>query len=312
MRIFVAGATGAIGQHLVSRLVAAGHQVTATTRSQAKAAGLAAQGAIPAVVDGMDRDGVLRAVRDAKPDVIVHEMTALTSLASVRSFRKFDRTFAATNELRTKGTEYLLEAAGENNVTRFIAQGYTGLNNERAGGLVKTEADPADQHPLAATRESMAAILHVEEVVPASAPHGIVLRYGSFYGPGTSDAILDAVRGRKMPVIGSGAGVWSFIEVTDAAAATVAALTAGEPGIYNVVDDDPAPVRDWLPYLAQCLGAKKPMHVPAWLGRLAAGDVILTQMTQVRGSSNAKSKRELGWQPAYPSWRDGFREWAKA
>jgi nucleoside-diphosphate-sugar epimerase len=307
MRIFVAGATGAVGQHLVPSLVAAGHQVTGTTRSQAKAARLERQGATPAIVDGLDREGVRKAVAAAQPDVVIHQMTALTSM---KSFRKFDAEFAATNELRTRGTDYLLEAAGEAGVSRFIAQSYAGWNNERAGGLVKTEADPLDPHPLAPTVQSMAAIRHVEETVPAAG--GLVLRYGSFYGPGASDVLLDVVRKRRMPIVGGGTGVWSFTEITDAAAATVAAISNGAPGIYNVVDDEPAPVSAWLPYLARCLDAKPPMHIPAWLGRIAAGEVIVAQMTQVRGSSNEKAKRELGWTPRYPSWRDGFPAWVKS
>jgi nucleoside-diphosphate-sugar epimerase len=308
MRIFVAGATGAVGQHLVPALIQAGHQVTATTRSTAKAQRLHETGATPAVLDGLDRDAVLRAVNDAKPDVIMHQMT---SLASMHSFRKFDQEFAVTNELRTKGTDYLLEAAGAAHVHRFIAQSYIGWNNARTGTLVKTEDDPLDPHPLAATVQSMRAIRHVEDVVP-KAPGGIVLRYGSFYGPGASDVLLDLVGKRRMPIVGSGAGVWSFTEITDAAAAAVAAITNGEPGVYNVVDDEPAAVADWLPYLAECLHAKRPMRLPAWLGRLLAGEVILAQMTQVRGSSNAKAKRDLAWQPAYPSWRDGFPAWVQA
>jgi 2-alkyl-3-oxoalkanoate reductase len=306
MRIFVAGATGAVGQHLVPSLIAAGHQVTAATRSQAKAAALQGQGATPAIVDGLDRAAVLAAVKAAGPDVIVHQMTAL---ASMRSFRKFDTEFAVTNQLRTRGTDYLLEAAEAAGVKRFVAQSYIGWNNARTGGLVKTEEDPLDPRPLAVTSQSMAAIRHIEDVVPKAG--GIVLRYGSFYGPGASDALLDLVSKRKIPVVGGGAGVWSFTEITDAASATTAAITRGEPGIYNIVDDDPAPVADWLPYLASCLGAKAPRNVPAWLGKLAAGDVIVRQMTQVRGSSNAKARRELGWVPGYPSWRDGFPAWVK-
>jgi nucleoside-diphosphate-sugar epimerase len=306
MRIFVAGATGAVGQHLVPGLIAAGHEVTATTRSAAKGARLRDQGAKPVVVDGLDRPGVLAAVKAAKPDAIVHQMTAL---ASMKSFRNFDTEFATTNELRTKGTDYLLEAAADNHVERFIAQSYIGWNNPRTGGLVKTEADGLDPHPLPKTVRSLAAIRHVEESVPSAG--GIVLRYGSFYGPGASAVILDAVRKRRLPVIGSGAGVWSFTDITDAAAAAIAALNAGNPGVYNVVDDDPAPVADWLPYLARCLRVKAPLHLPVWLGRLVAGDTVVAQMTQVRGSANEKAKRELAWEPKFPSWRDGFPVWVR-
>jgi 2-alkyl-3-oxoalkanoate reductase len=307
MRIFVAGATGAVGQHLVPALLKAGHQVTATTRSTAKAEALHRAGATPAVLDGLDRTAVIKAVTDAKPDVIMHQMTAL---ASLRSLRKFDQEFATTNELRTKGTDYLLEAAEANQVGRFIAQGYTGWPNARTGGPVKTEDDPLDANAILGTSQSLHAIQHVERVVPEAG--GIVLRYGSFYGPGASDALLDLVRKHRLPIVGSGAGVWSFTEVTDAASAAVAAIGNGEPGVYNVVDDEPAPVREWLPFLAECLHAKRPMHVPAWLGRLLAGEVILAQMTEVRGSSNAKAKRDLAWRPEYPSWRDGFPAWVQA
>ena len=304
MRIFVAGATGAVGQHLVPSLIASGHQVTATTRSGAKAARLQGHGATPAIMDGLDRESVLTAVKAARPDVIIHQMTALASLTS---YRNFDKAFAGTNELRTKGTDYLLEAAADANVTRLIAQSYIGWNNERAGGLVKTEADRLDPDPPASAVQSLAALKHVEQVVPAHG--GIVLRYGGFYGPGASDALLTLVRKRRVPVIGSGAGIWSFINVTDAAAATVAAVTEGEPGIYNVVDDDPAPASAWLPYLAECLHAKPPRHVPAWLGKIVGGEVIAIQMTTARGASNEKAKRELGWLPKYSSWRDGFTVW---
>jgi len=308
MRVFVAGATGVIGQYLVPGLVAAGHEVTGTTRSPAKATELQRAGATPVIVDGLDRRAVLDAVKAAQPDVIVHQMTAL---ASMRSFRNFDKEFAGTNELRTKGTDYLLEAAREAGVRRFIAQSFNGWNNARTGGPVKTEEDPMDPDPVPSTRQSMAAIRHVEETVPGAVPEGLVLRYGMFYGHGASDSMLEIVRKRQMPVIGGGTGIWSFAEVSDAAAATAAAVTRGAPGIYNVVDDEPAPVAHWLPYLSECLGVKPPMHAPAWLGKLLAGELVVSLMTQARGSSNAKAKRELGWTPRYPSWRDGFPEWAK-
>ncbi len=309
MRVFVAGATGAIGQYLVPSLVAAGHEVTGTTRSTAKAAALQAAGVTPVIVDGLDRSAVLDAVKAAQPEVIVHQMTAL---ASMRSFRNPDKEFAVTNELRTRGTDYLLEAAQQAGTRRFIAQSFTGWNNARTGSPVKTEDDPLDPNPVPSTRHSMAAIRHVEETVPGAVPEGLVLRYGGFYGHGASDSMLDIVRKRQMPVIGGGTGIWSFCEVTDGAAATAAAVTRGAPGIYNIVDDDPAPVREWLPYLAQCLGVKAPMRAPAWLGKLLAGDLVVSLMTQVRGASNAKAKRELGWAPRYASWREGFPVWVKA
>jgi nucleoside-diphosphate-sugar epimerase len=309
MRVFVAGATGVIGQYLVPSLVAAGHEVTGTTRSLAKAADLQRAGATPVIADGLDRQAVLDAVKAAQPDVIVHQMTAL---ASMSSFRNFDSQFAVTNELRTRGTDYLLEAARQAGTRRFIAQSFIGWNNARTGGPVKSEQDPLDPDPLPATRQSMAAIRHVEETVPGAVPEGLVLRYGSFYGHGASDSMLEVVRKRRMPVIGGGTGIWSFCEVTDAAAATAAAVTRGAPGVYNIVDDEPAPVRQWLPYLSQCLGVKRPMNAPAWLGRLLAGQLVVSLMTEARGSSNAKAKRELGWAPRYASWREGFPEWTRA
>ncbi len=309
MRVFVAGATGVIGQYLVPSLVAAGHEVTGTTRSPAKAAQLKRAGATPAIVDGLDRQAVLDAVRAAQPDVIVHQMTAL---ASMRSFRHFDKEFAVTSELRTKGTDYLLEGARQAGTRRFIAQSFIGWNNARTGSAVKSETDPLDADPVPSTRQALAALRYLEETVPTAVPEGLVLRYGPFYGHGSSDSMLDVVRKRQMPVIGGGAGIWSFCEVTDAAAATLAAVTRGEAGLYNIVDDDPAPVHEWLPYLAACLGAKAPMHAPAWVGKLLAGELVVAMMTEARGTANAKAKRELDWAPGYPSWRDGFPVWAKA
>jgi nucleoside-diphosphate-sugar epimerase len=297
-----------VGKPLVSALTAAGHEVTGTTRSPARAAELATLGATPVILDGLDRRAVIDAVKAAQPEVIVHQMTALTSL---RSFRNFDKQFAVTNELRTKGTDYLLEAARQAGTRRFIAQSYVGWNSPRTGRRVTTEEDPLDPDPLPSTRQTMAAIRHVEETVPGAVPEGLVLRYGMFYGHGASEAMLDVVRKRQMPVIGGGTGIWSFCEVTDAAAAAAAAVTRGAPGIYNVVDDDPAPVREWLPYLAQCLGVKPPMHAPAWLGALLAGRLVVMLMTEARGAANEKAKRELGWAPGYASWRDGFPAWVK-
>jgi 2-alkyl-3-oxoalkanoate reductase len=304
MRIFVAGAAGAIGQHLLPQLTAQGHQVTATTRSPAKLELLRGLGAEPLVVDGLDAAAVGEAVARSEPEVVVHQMT---SLAGVLSLRRFDKEFAATNRLRTDGTDHLLAAAAAAGARRFIAQSYTGWPNVRAGGPVKSEDDPLDPAPPAAQRESLAAISRLERVVPSAAPmQGIVLRYGSLYGPGASDAVFSLIRKRRVPIIGDGAGIWSFLHVYDAATATVAALDRGEPGVYNIVDDEPASVAEWLPFLAQAVGAKAPRRLPAWLGRLAAGEVVVSMMTQIRGSSNAKAKRELGWRPAWPSWRQGF------
>jgi len=306
MRVFVTGATGALGRHLVPGLVAAGHEVTATTRTPDKVAQLREAGAEPVIVDGLDREAVITAVLGAAPEVIVHEMTAL---ASLRSLRNFDREFAATNELRIRGTDNLLAAAAEAGTRRVIAQSYTGWPNERSGGPVKTEDDPLDPRPIRSTVQGLAAIRHVEEAVPAGAPEGIVLRYGGFYGPGASEPLLDLVRKRQVPVIGGGTGIWSFIEITDAAAATLAAVDRGEPGVYNITDSDPAPVADWLPYLARAVGAKPPLRVPAWIGRVLAGELVVMQMTTMRGSSNEKARKELGWEPRYGSWREGFRAW---
>jgi len=304
MKVFVAGAAGAIGRQILPQLAARGHQVTATTRSPGKAAILRELGAEPVVVDGLDAVAVGEAVARAEPEVVIHQMT---SLAGSTSLRNFDKIFAVTNQLRTEGTDHLLAAAAAAGVRRFVAQSYTGWANTRSGGPVKTEEDPLDPSPPAMQRESLAAIRHLERVVPAASPvQGIVLRYGSFYGPGASDDFVDLIRKRRVPVIGDGAGVWSFLHIRDAAAATIAALEHGAPGVYNVVDDEPASVAEWLPYVARAVGAKAPRRVPVWLGRLAAGEVGVSMMTQIRGSSNAKAKRELGWRPVWPSWREGF------
>ena len=305
MRVFVTGATGALGRHLVPGLVAAGHEVTATTRTPGKVAQLREAGAEPVVVDGLDREAVIAAVLAAAPEVIVHEMTAL---AGMRSLRNPDKLFAVTNELRTRGTDNLLTAAARAGTRRVIAQSYVSAN-ERSGGPVKTEEDPLDSQPIPTAARTLAAIKHVEKTVPLAAPEGIVLRYGSFYGPGASEILLDLVRKRQLPVIGGGTGIWSFIEITDAAAATLAAVDRGAPGVYNVADSDPAPVAQWLPYLAKVAGAKPPLRVPAWLGRLLAGEFVVAQMTSARGSSNEKARKELGWEPRYASWREGFRAW---
>jgi len=306
MRVFVTGATGALGRYLVPGLVAAGHEVNATTRTPGKVAQLRQAGAEPVVVDGLDREGVIAAVKSAAPEVIVHEMTAL---AGLRSLRKPDKTFAATNELRTRGTDNLLAAAGQAGTRRVIAQGYAGAGPDRRSGPLKTEEDPPDWRPIRSAVQGPAAIAYVEKTVPAEAPEGLVLRYGGFYGPGASDFLLEMLRKRQVPVIGGGTGVWSFIEITDAAAATIAAVEHGAPGLYNVVDDDPAPVAEWLPYLAKVAGAKPPLRVPAWLGRLLAGEFVVSQMTTSRGFSNEKARKELSWEPRYASWREGFRAW---
>jgi nucleoside-diphosphate-sugar epimerase len=256
-------------------------------------------------MDGLNALDVGQAVARAEPDAIVHEMS---SLARMSDLRRFDRGFAVTNELRTRGTDHLLAAGEVAGVERFVVQSYTGWPNVREGGPVKDERDPLDPDPPAEQMQSLAAIRHLEGAVLAAPLVGIVLRYGSFYGPGASDQILEPIRARKLPIVGAGSGIWSWIHIDDAASATVAAVERGEPGVYNIVDDDPAPIAEWLPYLAETIGAKPPRHVPVWLGRLAAGEVGVSMMTRIRGSSNAKAKQQLGWQPSRPSWRDGFRE----
>lgn len=309
MRIFIAGAAGAIGRRLVPLLVTCGHDVVATTRSEDKFNSLRAMGAEPVLMDGLNRDEVMRAVVNSRPAAIVHEMT---SLESMHSLKNFDPQLAMTNRLRTEGTENLIAAARQVGVRKLIAQSFAGWPNIRRGGRVKTESDPLDPSPPKDMTQTLAAIRTLESLVTgAGGIAGIVLRYGSFYGPGTSLAldgeIFELVRRRKLPLIGGGAGVWSFIQVDDAAVATRLAIERGAPGIYNVVDDDPAEVSVWLPELARILGAKPPRRLPAWLGRLLIGDAGLSIMTKVRGSSNARAKRELNWQPKYASWREGFR-----
>jgi nucleoside-diphosphate-sugar epimerase len=300
MRVFLAGASGALGRFLVPRLTRAGHTVVGTTTSTAKAAALRANGAEPVVLDLLDRAAVRGAVAAARPDAIVHEATAL---AGASDLKHFDRTFAATNRLRTEGTDALLAAAREVGVRRFVAQSYTSWPYAREGGPVKTETDPLDPTPIADMRETFAAIVHVERVVTEYG--GVALRYGGFYGS-PDDPQVELVRKRRFPVVGDGGGIWSFIHFEDAAAATVLALERGASGIYNIVDDDPAPVREWLPELAEAVGAKPPLHVPRWAGKILAGSAAVVLMTEMRGASNAKAKRELGWTLRYPSWREGF------
>jgi nucleoside-diphosphate-sugar epimerase len=310
MKIFVAGATGALGKQLVPQLVAGGHEVVGTTRSASRQDLVRSLGARPAVVDALDPDAVARAVAETEPEAIVHQLTALSGSLDLRNF---ERTFALTNRLRTEGTDHLLAAGRAVGVRRFVAQSYAGWPFARTGGPVKSEDDPLDPSPPDALRSTHDAIRHLEDAVTAASwTEGIVLRYGGFYGPGTSLSLkpegeqVEMIRRRKFPVVGGGGGVWSFVHIEDAAAATAAAVEHGERGIYNVVDDDPAPVSEWLPAMASALGAKRPMRLPRWLGRLAAGEAATVMMTEVRGASNEKAKRELGWAPRYPSWRQGF------
>ena len=307
MRVFVAGATGAIGKQLVPRLLAAGHEVHGMTRSESKQEMLYGLGAIPALADALDADQVAEAVARARPEVIVHQLTAIPEAPDTRHP---DRAFELTNRLRTEGTDHLLSAGQAVGVRRFVAQSNVAAY-ARIGAAVKSEEDPVDASSDGAMSANAAAIRHLEEaVLGATWTEGIALRYGWFYGPGTSmapgQASYELVCKRKFPVVGDGAGVWSFIHVADAAEATVAAVERDGRGIYNVVDDDPARVAEWLPALAQKLGAKKPMRVPRFVGRLFAGDFGVVLMTEARGASNVKAKRELGWRPAHPTWREGF------
>jgi nucleoside-diphosphate-sugar epimerase len=309
MKVFIAGGTGAIGTRLIPRLMAEGHEVTAMTRSTAKAGDLRLLGAEVAVADALDREAVIGAVMRAEPEVVIHQLTALSG---AKSLRRFDREFEQTNRLRTTGTDHLVDAARMAGARRLIAQSYGGWNYARTGSALKTEEDAFDPDPPANQRQSLAAIRHLEQAVLGAAPvEGVVLRYGMFYGPGNTISrdgdIAKLIRKRQFPLVGEAGGVWSFIHIDDAIAATIAALDRGTPGIYNVVDDRPAPVSEWLPELARVLGAKPPRHVPVWLGRLAAGEVGVSMMTRIRGTSNAKARRELGWEPRYRSYREGFR-----
>jgi len=310
MRVFVAGATGAIGQRLVPLLVDSGHEVVGTTRTPGKIDGLRLVGATPVVLDGRHGDAVRRTILEAKPEVVVHEMTALSGDLD---FRRFAETFAETNRLRTETTDIMIAAAVDAGAQRFIAQSFAGWPNEQSGGPVKTEEDPLNTDPPRQVRETLAAILHLEAVTTGTRGiEGLALRYGGFYGPGNAlgkgGAMLEAMAKRQMPVVGGGTGIWSFIHIEDAAQATALAVDRGAPGIYNIVDDEPAPVSEWLPYLADVLGARPPRRVPAWLARLIAGEAAVSMMTKIRGSSNAKAKRELGWKLDYPTWRVGFRD----
>jgi 2-alkyl-3-oxoalkanoate reductase len=308
MRIFLAGATGAVGSRLAPLLVDAGHQVTGMTRSPAKAEPLRAAGVAPVVADGLDREAVVAAVVAARPDAIVHQLTALANA----DLRNFDAAFALTNRLRTEGTDHLLEGARRAGARRFVAQSYAGWPYARSDGPVKTEDDPLDPRPVPSMSATLAAVRRLEGTVTgAHGITGVALRYGGFYGPGTGlepgGEQLELVRKRRFPIIAGGNGVWSFVHIDDAATATLAALERDATGIYNIVDDDPAPVREWLPALAAAAGAKPPRRLPRVLGRLAAGEAVTMLMTESRGASNAKARRGLGWQPAYPSWRQGFK-----
>jgi nucleoside-diphosphate-sugar epimerase len=312
MKVFLAGATGAIGKRLVPRLVAAGHDVVGMSRSADNARALLRAGADAVVADGLNRVAVMQAVMRSEPDAVIHEMTALTGMTNLRNF---DKAFTLTNRLRTEGTDHLLEAARAAGARRFIAQSF-GNWYEHAGPAAQTEEDPLEHTPPAHQRQSFTAVRHLErEVAGADDLVGVVLRYGGLYGPGSgfspTGEIAPLLRKRRFPIIGDGGGVWSFVHVDDAATATVAALERGETGIYNICDDDPAPVTEWLPALARALDAPPPRHVPVWLGRIAGGEVAVAMMIKNRGASNAKAKRELEWNLLFPSWREGFRKGMK-
>jgi nucleoside-diphosphate-sugar epimerase len=301
MRVFVAGGTGVVGRRLVPQLVARGHQVTATTTNAAKLGLLQQLGAAGVVMDGLDEDSVGEAVAAAQPDAIVNEMTGLSEAhAGKPNLRKPDRFFASTNQLRSEGTDHLLAAAQATGAPHFVAQSVGIFNGIRQGGWVKSEEDPLE------VMEAAKAVSHLEDVVVKAG--GAVLRYGSLYGPGATDDQVKLVRRRLFPLVGGGTGYFSWVHLDDAASATVLAVEQHARGVFNIVDDEPAPVREWLPYLAECAGAKPPRRLPAWLARLIAGEMVVGMMTEGRAFSNAKAKRELGWQLRYPSWRQGFKE----
>jgi nucleoside-diphosphate-sugar epimerase len=307
MRIFVAGASGAVGQPLVRRLAEAGHEVHGMTRTPAKAARLRELGALPVIADALDRGEVIAAVRAAHPEVVVHQLTSILST----NLRTLDAAFVTTNRLRTEGTAHLIEAARAAGARRLVAQSFAPWSYKREGGPAKAEDDALENDPPKHVGETLAAIRHLERAVTgADGLEGIALRYGGFYGPGTGLArggpMLEMVRKGRFPVVGGGGGVWSLVHVEDAAEATVRAIERGAPGIYNVCDDEPAPVRDWLPALAEAVGGRRPRHMPGFLGRLLLGPAAYAMMTSIRGASNAKARRELDWAPAYPSYRQGF------
>jgi nucleoside-diphosphate-sugar epimerase len=314
MKVFVVGATGAIGSQLVPSLVARGHEVVATTRSPEKTGAVRAMGAEPVVMDALDREALLDAVTRARPEAMVHQATALTG---VFSLKHFSRTFEQTNRLRTIGTDNLIVAARAAGARLFVAQGFAGWPYASDGSALRTEEDPFESSPPEEMRSTVDALRHLETaVLGAEDLEGIVLRYGGFYGPGTSlgdgGEMVEGIRKRQLPIVGDGGGVTSFLHVEDAAAATVAALERGAPGVYNVVDDEPAPSSLWVPELAKAVGAKPPRRVPVWLAKPLIGEAGVWLMTKAPGASNGKAKAELAWTPRYASWRIGFREGLRA
>ncbi|TDO43287.1 nucleoside-diphosphate-sugar epimerase [Kribbella sp. VKM Ac-2527] len=308
MKVLVAGATGGLGQALVPKLVAAGHEVTGMIRSESGAPGVRAQGADVVLADGLDAAAVKAAVTGVQPEVVVHQMTALRGGID---FKHFDDSFAVTNRLRTEGLDHLLEASQAVGVRRIVVQGYAGWNLQHGGSPTKTESDPLDPNPVPVTRKTMEGLKYVESrVTSATGIEGVVLRYAAFYGPtgaiGKGGEIVEMIRKRRLPLIGDGSGVWSFIHYDDAADATVKAIESSATGVYQIADDDPAPASVWLPEFARILGAKPPWHVPAWVGRLAVGDAGVAAFTQIRGVDNSLAKHTFDWQPGYASWREGF------
>ena len=307
VRVFVAGGAGVLGRRLVPQLVERGHEVTATTTSSAKFGMLMQLGAEPVLMDGLDAASVGEAVAQTQPDVIVHQMTGISmEHAGKPDLKHFDRWARPTIRLRTERTDNLLAAADAAGVRHFVAQGYANWNGVREGGWVKTEEDPLDPMTGTAASTSMAALRHVEDAVDSAG--GAVMRYGAFYGPGAIDDQVELVRKRQFPLVGRATGYASWVHLDDAASATVLAVEQKASGVFNIVDDDPAPAGEWLPYLAECAGAKRPMRVPKWVARMMAGEVAVIMMTEGRAFSNAKAKRELGWVPRYASWRQGFKE----
>ncbi len=308
MRVLLAGATGAIGRRLVPALVGAGHDVTGTSRSKEGLDLIAAMGGRGVRMNALDAAEVGTVVAEAEPEVVIHQLTSIEAIDP----KDFDSSFEATIALRTKGIDHLVEASIGTGASRFIAQSFTGWTNQRTGGPIKTEEDPLDTDPAKSSVKTMAAIAYLESTVTtASRIEGLVLRYGNLYGPGTGFAAggdtYEAVQARKLPIVGGGAGVWSFVHVDDAAGATVNALNHGTTGLYNIVDDEPAPISEWLPAYAEAIGARPPRRVPAWLAKGSIGEQGVRLMTETRGSANAKAKDELDWQPQHPTWRDGFR-----
>jgi nucleoside-diphosphate-sugar epimerase len=310
MKVFVAGSTGAIGRILLPLLLQNGHEVVALVRSPQKANGVEALGAKVALADALNKEELTAAIRQADPEVIIHQLTALTGVGNLR---KLDEEFALTNRLRTEATDTILAAGRAVKTRRVIVQSFCGWPFAREGGPVKTEKDPLDPNPPVNFRTTLAAIRYLEDTVRTTeGVEALALRYGLFYGPGTGIAkdgpVVELIRKRKLPIVGDGGGIWSFIHIRDAAQVTLAAMSRGAPGIYNVVDDEPAPVSVWLPFLADVLGGKRPRKLPVWLGRLLIGDGGVSMMTKIRGGSNVKAKREFNWRPIYPSWRRGFVE----